>query len=53
MRNITHHDPAFHACFLVLADHGWSFALAAFTLSITGCLPLALLLMRNVGASGT
>ncbi len=32
--------------------YGWSFALAAFTLTITGCLPLALLLTRDVGTAG-
>ena len=32
--------------------YGWSFALAAFALTITGCLPLALLLTRDVGTSG-
>ena len=29
--------------------YGWSYALAAFTLTITGCLPLAWLLTMNVG----
>lgn len=31
---------------------GWSYVLAAFTLTITGCLPLALLLTMDAGTSG-
>lgn len=31
---------------------GWSYALAAFTLTITACLPLALLAMMNFEGSG-
>lgn len=43
--------PSNSSSFLGLS-YGWSYALAAFTLTICGCLPLALLLTMHVGTSG-
>ncbi|WP_312569871.1 hypothetical protein [Comamonas sp.] len=44
-------SPRSASSFLGLS-YGWSYTLAAFTLTICGCLPLALLLTMNVGTSG-
>lgn len=44
-------SPSSSSSFLGLS-YGWSYTLAAFTLTICGCLPLALLLTMDVGTSG-
>lgn len=44
-------SPSSASSFLGLS-YGWSYTLAAFTLTICGCLPLALLLTMHVGTSG-